>query len=210
MGVMFIYQTSQPNSSIWTTIAINFGIPYFSISISLNILLTLMIVTRLVLHNRVIRTVTGTPSGLTGLYKAIITMLVESSALYAVSSLLFVGPRCAGNHAADIFLPILAETQVCAFLRWQSLNGCLTWGRIWQVIAPLLIIQRVANQSALTSNTISAGHTNSFKARRGVSTGGSGTLPGGYPMGSADKYENRSGDLGVGVETTIEFNRDEV
>ena len=121
MGIMLIYQTSQPNSSIWNSVAINFGLPYFSISISLNILLTLMIVARLVLHSREIRTALGAPSGLTGLYKAIITMLVESSALYAVNSLLFVGPWGAGSHAADIFLPILAETQVCTSVRQQSL-----------------------------------------------------------------------------------------
>jgi len=29
-------------------------------------------------------------------------------------------------------------------------------------------------------------------------------------MGSVDKYANNSSDLGVGVETTIEFNRDKV
>jgi len=112
MGVMFIYQTSQPNSSIWNSIAINFGLPYFSISISLNVLLTLMIVIRLALHSRNIRAAMGAPAGLSGLYKAIVTMLIESSALYAVNSLLFIGPWGAGNHAADIFLPILAETQV--------------------------------------------------------------------------------------------------
>ena len=128
MGIMLIYQTSQPNSSIWNSVAINFGLPYFSISISLNILLTLLIVARLLLHSRQIRTAMGAPSGLTGLYKAIITMLVESSALYAVNSLLFVGPWGAGNHAADIFLPILAETQVCASLQWRYLVGLVTAG----------------------------------------------------------------------------------
>jgi len=117
MGVMFIYQTSQPNSSIWNSVAINFGLPYFSISISLNVLLTLMIVVRLALHSRNIRSAMGAPVGISGLYKAIVTMLIESSALYAVNSLLFIGPWAAGNHAADIFLPILAETQVRVFLR---------------------------------------------------------------------------------------------
>ena len=115
MGILFIYQTSQPDSSIWSSVAISFGIPYFSISLSLNITLTLLIVTRLVLHNRNIRTAMGAPGGFTGLYKAIVTMLIESSALYAVNSLLFVGPWGAKSHVADIFLPILAETQVGAF-----------------------------------------------------------------------------------------------
>ena len=112
MGIMFIYQTSQPNSSLWSSIAINFGLPYFSISLSLNILLTLLIVTRLILHSRNIRKAMGAPSGANGLYKTIITVLVESSALYAINSLLFVGPWGAKSHVADIFLPILAETQV--------------------------------------------------------------------------------------------------
>lgn len=116
MGILFIYQTSQPNSSIWNSVAISFGIPYFSISLSLNIALTLLIVTRLVLHNRNIRTAMGVPAGFTGLYKAIVTMLIESSALYAINSLLFVGPWGAKSHVGDIFLPILAETQVGAFL----------------------------------------------------------------------------------------------
>ena len=81
----------------------------------LNILLTLIIVVRLILHSRTMRPSMGGPTGISGLYKDIVTMLVESSALYAISSLLFIGPWGAGNSAADIFLPILAETQVCTF-----------------------------------------------------------------------------------------------
>ena len=75
-----------------------------------------MIVIRVVLYMRFIRTAKGS-AGLDGLYKGIVTVLIESSALYAVNSLLFVGPWGAGNHASDIFLPILAQTQVRAFLR---------------------------------------------------------------------------------------------
>jgi len=185
MGITFIYQTSQPNSSIWNSTAINFGLPYFSISLSLNILLTLMIVTRLILHSRNVRYAMGAPGGTSGLYTAIVTMLIESCAIYAVNSLLFVGPWGAGSHVADIFLPILAETQV---------------------IAPMLIIQRVANQSALTSDSIATGNQGSFVFRsQGRTTDGSGTLPGGFPMDSTDKYGSNDG---VGVNTALEFHRD--
>ena len=123
MGIVFIYQTSQPNSSIWNSVAINFGLPYFSISVALNILLTLMIVTRLVLHSRNVRSAVGASPGVSGLYKAVVTMLIESSALYAVNSLLFIGPWGAKSQAADIFLPILAETQVCVFTQPLSSDG---------------------------------------------------------------------------------------
>ena len=40
-------------------------------------------------------------------------MLIESSALYTVSSFLVIGPMAAGSLVMDIFFPILAETQVC-------------------------------------------------------------------------------------------------
>lgn len=112
MGITFTYQIAQPNSSFWNSTAIDFGLPYFSISLSLNVLLTFLIVARLVMHSRNVRAAMGAPSGASGLYRAIVTMLIESCALYAVNSLLFVGPWGAGSHVADIFLPILAEIQV--------------------------------------------------------------------------------------------------
>lgn len=111
MGIMFIYRTSRPDS-ISNSLASNTGIPYFSISISLNIILTLMIVTRLIMHSRNIRNALGARGGAGGVYKAVVTMLIESSALYAVSSILFIGPWGAGSWVADIFLPILAQNQV--------------------------------------------------------------------------------------------------
>ena len=129
MGIMFIYQASQPNNTLWSSVAINFGLPYFSISLSINILLTLMIVVRLVLHSRNVRAAIEMeePSGITGFYKAIVTMLIESSAIYAASSLLFVGPWGAGSHVADIFLPILAETQVRAFFPSARRSLNIVW-----------------------------------------------------------------------------------
>lgn len=56
----------------------------------------------------------GTPATASGLYKAVITMLIEPCALYVVSFVLFIGPWGAGSHAQFIFFPILAETQVRA------------------------------------------------------------------------------------------------
>jgi len=39
-------------------------------------------------------------------------MLIESSALYAVNSLLLIALWAAGNAASGIFLPIIAQNQV--------------------------------------------------------------------------------------------------
>ena len=96
----------------YISILIRFGVPYFSISVSLNVILTLMIVIRLVLHCRDVCATLGVPSGISGLYKTIITMLVESCALIAATLSLVIGLLGSRNPAADTFLPILAITQV--------------------------------------------------------------------------------------------------
>ena len=108
MGILLVYQSSIVTSVTWS------ALPWFSISLSLNIILTLMIVIRLILHTRTIRTAMG-GSGIGGLCKAVITMLVESCALYAVSSALLIGPWGAQNTVANTFLSILPEIQVRAF-----------------------------------------------------------------------------------------------
>lgn len=107
----FIRRSSRPGTSIWKSVTFNFAIPYLSISISFNVLLTLMIVGRLVLHSRNVRIAMGSPDDVGGWYKTTVTMLVESSALYAVSSLLVVG--WANTGVVNAFIPILCQTQVC-------------------------------------------------------------------------------------------------
>ena len=57
--------------------------------------------------------------------------------------------------------------------------------RIGQAIAPMLIIQRVANKSALTSNDVVHGCISEFKVKNQEdSTGDDGSLPSGDPMTS--------------------------
>ena len=107
MGITFVYQAADPTSSLWSSL------PYFAISFSLNVLLTLMIVIRLILHTRNIRSAMGT-TGSGGFYKAVITMFIESCALYAVTSLLIIGLWVPGNHVSEVFLRILGQTQVRA------------------------------------------------------------------------------------------------
>jgi len=121
-GFSFLYRTWVQGPIDWKTFSIRFSIPYFSISLSLNVLLTLMIIVRLVLHSRNTRTAAAALAGIRGLYRTVITMLIESSALYAVCSLLVIGTYLAGNCSADFSLPILAEAQVCAFPRSRSLD----------------------------------------------------------------------------------------
>ena len=77
------------------------------------------------------------------------------------------------------------------------------------MIAPLLIVQWVANRSAFTSHTISTGHASSFNVRRQEElTGGDDTPLGGYLMSSVGWYEGNRGGLGVAVKTTSDLHLD--
>lgn len=109
--VLVYYQISQPNCTIWRSTVINLGVPS-SISVSLDVLLTLMIIARLVLLSREIRKAMNAPFRIGGLYKAVITILCESSAIYAVTFLLWIGAWAAGNPTQYFFFPILTQTQV--------------------------------------------------------------------------------------------------
>ena len=110
MGILMSCPTTdRVMQSEWPNLA------FYSISLSLNIILTLMIVIRLVLCGRNMFAVPGSPSGLGRLYKAIATMLIESCALFAVSSLLLIVPWAVSSPVTFLFSPIFAEIQVRAF-----------------------------------------------------------------------------------------------
>jgi len=128
VGIATLYFQRHPYKDIVTVRGLSeFGVPYLSISVSLNILLTLMIVVRLVLHGRIIRAAPRSAVGISGLCKMVSTMFIESCAIFTMSSLVVVGALAAtetysnldiyfsGGFVVDIFFPILAEIQVRAF-----------------------------------------------------------------------------------------------
>jgi len=91
---------------------------YISLSLALNVILTSMIVVRLILYSRNVRVGMGSSARIGGLYKSIATMLVESAALFTVSSVLAIGlwaAPTAAVTAANVFVRILAVTQVRTF-----------------------------------------------------------------------------------------------
>ena len=81
------------------------------------------------------------------------------------------------------------------------------------MIAPLLIIMRAANRTALTSSTFASVRISEFKAgtREEFTGGSSGAFSDGDRMGSADEYVTSSHELGVCVRTTdIDSHRDDI
>ena len=113
MGITFIYQGTVGYVLGWATL------PCLSISLSLNVLLTFMIVVRIALHTKNTRAALGL-AGIGGLCNAVITMLIESCALCAVSLLPVIGSWVARSSVVNFFMCILPQTQVRAFLQRPS------------------------------------------------------------------------------------------
>jgi len=168
-GIMTIYYQVLPPFAVLNPTGFSFSTACSTISLSLTVILTIMIAVRLILHERKIRRIMGTSTTAGGLYTVvapIVAMLVESYTLYAINFLLFVGPWGAGSGVENVFFPILIETQV---------------------IAPFLIVLRVANRTAFTSDSL-VNKTVSlirFKSHR-KSTGVHETLPDGTLMSSME------------------------
>ena len=71
-----------------------------------------MIVARLVLVSRSIRSGMNASVEVGGLYRAVVSSLIESCALYSVAFLLFIGSWAAESTIAAVFFPILVQVQV--------------------------------------------------------------------------------------------------
>lgn len=145
MSIMWLIQISSPSSSPFQTSAtnaINWTEPYLFLSLALNIVLTILIVSRLLLHRHKLRRLLGAKHGSD--YTSIASLIVESSALYSSFSLLFLIPFALNSALANIFLQALSQVQI---------------------IAPLLIIYRVLQGKAWSSETATIATT------RSVSTG---------------------------------------
>jgi hypothetical protein len=206
VGILYTYQQVQPvyfAPSIYYASALS----YYSISVSVNIILTVMIIARLVLCRRNIRKAMGDSGELRGPYSSIITMLVESYAPYTAACLVNLGLWVVSSPARTISNTLFVYLQVCVSLIFLT---CASYGferylmaDVTQVIAPLLVIIRVANRRALTSEMIKSGsgkcesmHFNSF----GESAGTYGTV--------SDEHQKNLGKVNgqrrVGAENAIE------
>jgi hypothetical protein len=203
-GIIFLCKNTSPDGGTWTSSAVNFGYPSFLTSLALNVLLTLMVIARLVLHSRSLKSALGPLASTNGLYKTILTMLVESFALYTVSFLLFIGSWSAKSYLVYTFFPILVETQVRAVLRPAVTLEHLTDHFGEQAIAPLLIISQVINRSTFSSDA-SSGETGSIHFRSQRETARVyGTFVDENPMSLMGGHEEIADEPDVGLEVNMD------
>lgn len=149
MSILTLFQASRPDASLWTTVTIQFSLPYFSISIALNVLLTLLLVSRLFYMSVKARRTIGGEHGRT--YISIAAMLLESAAPYAIVGLIFIITYARNSNVQNLVLPVLSQIMV----RRPSFPPPATHdGRLigsLQCISPEVIILRVAIGRATNS-----------------------------------------------------------
>jgi hypothetical protein len=111
-GTGFMYYALHPGSSILNPLAIKFGTSFFSLSVALNLILTLMIIGRLLYLRQSIRKALGRKHA--ERYTSIIAMLIESSSLYTTLGLIYIILYALGDPAQNFFLPALGVAEVCS------------------------------------------------------------------------------------------------
>ncbi|KAJ3567409.1 hypothetical protein NP233_g6390 [Leucocoprinus birnbaumii] len=115
LSLVLIKLLCLPGITLWSEISIKFAIPYWAVSISLNVIITACISLKLLYLRKI-------SLGLGAEYVSVTAMLVESAALYTSNGLIFVISYAFSSPIQHIALPLLGQMQT---------------------IAPLLIILRV-------------------------------------------------------------------
>lgn len=90
MGIFLIISVAQPGNDLNSALAVKFGTAYFSISLSLTVIVTLTIVFRLLYLQRLVSKALGNAPEYRDHYISASTILLESSALYAVVGFIFL------------------------------------------------------------------------------------------------------------------------
>jgi len=130
LSLILIVMLCVPGITLWSTISINLAIPYWAISIALNVLITACIVGRLLyMRYQMRQVIAGTGSE----YISITSMMIESAALYTANGLIFLVSYAVNSPVQNLALPVLGQMQS---------------------IAPLLIILRVLQGRAWSSSSL--------------------------------------------------------
>ncbi len=148
MSVVQIVEVHKPNG---LNASFKFSLPFFVLSLSENVILSGSIALRLLVMRRR-HVVVGAQHG--SQYTSIAAMIIESAALYSVFNLCFIVPYIVGHPISGIFLDMLGQVQVCVVFQFYAVQKSHPNRSCHQIIAPYLIIYRVARGRAWSSKTV--------------------------------------------------------
>ena len=109
-SIALLVFTSNPGAMYSTRIVQVFGTASWSLSLSLNVIVTILIAGRLVFYRRRLRKVLGSNHG--RVYMTILAITVESAALYAIFELIVLVTFLTNSATENVFFPMLGNVQV--------------------------------------------------------------------------------------------------
>ncbi len=110
MGTLWTLQSSQPGLSLYSALPLAYGTSYYAISLSVNIILTILITLRLVLYRRSI--MARLPAEYAAHYVSLAAIIVESAAIYSVFAVLFLITYAVNNPSNQVLLAFASSAQV--------------------------------------------------------------------------------------------------
>ncbi|VDC04348.1 unnamed protein product [Peniophora sp. CBMAI 1063] len=126
MGTLWTLQSSQPGLSFYSALPQAYGISYYAISLSINVILTFLIVGRLLQYRASI--MKSLPAAHAKHYLSLATVLVESAALYSMFAICFLVTYAVNNGINQIFLGLAqAAQQISTYLIIYRLADGKAW-----------------------------------------------------------------------------------
>ncbi len=110
MSIILVWQGAAPGASIFDANAIDFGTPYYSLTISLNIIVTILICSRLFeMWSRVRKTLSPEHART---YWSVGAILVESAAPFSVFGIMYVVAYSRSSPTAILFAQLWGKFTV--------------------------------------------------------------------------------------------------
>ncbi|KAI0701260.1 hypothetical protein C8T65DRAFT_545628, partial [Cerioporus squamosus] len=131
MGTLWTLQSSHPGISVYSKEPLAFGTAYYTLSLGVNIILTVLIIARLLMFRRT--HLEYLPAENSKQYLSLVTLIVESAALYSCFAIAFLVSYALNQPVNQI---------------WLGLSQAA------QQVATYLIIYRVADGTAWTKRTL--------------------------------------------------------
>jgi len=130
-SIALLVETANPSQYLAGKLTIDFAICWYIFSVSVNVLSTIAILSRLLWKRKTITALLGKEHS--RVYTGIVAMLIESAAIYSILGIIFIGNYFRQNAFGNLVLPALGNVEG---------------------ICPLMIIYRVANGRGWTTPAI--------------------------------------------------------
>ncbi|GJE88770.1 hypothetical protein PsYK624_048560 [Phanerochaete sordida] len=148
-GVLWSIQISATSLHVHASQVVNWTIPFLSLTISLNILVTLAIVIRIQIYRLRLTRILGKHHASS--YTGVVAMIVESAAIYSAFAIIVLVTFTINSSVLNIFLQAMSQVQTCTTL---LIIYRVAQGRAW-----------MTNTSDTIMSTLNAGTSGGSRAR---------------------------------------------